>query len=133
MLQGWPTQRHDKKSAKVNQNSYYFYFEIDFVTLNPDDNGGFDRDGIHKETGTAFDKNGFDYDGYDKEGYDAEGHDKGGYDKSGFEEEGYDREGNTRDYYKIKKEEEKEYTDNCVSQTFEQEAETGLHDDYDDD
>ena len=33
----------------------------------------------------------------------------------------------------IDKEKEKEYTDNCVSQTFEQEAETGLHDDYDDD
>jgi hypothetical protein len=29
----------------------------------------------------------------------------------------------------IDKEKEKEYTDNCVSQTFEQEAETGFDDD----
>ena len=97
MIQGWPKQGHDKKSAKVNQNSYYFYFEIDFVTLNPDENRGFDEDGIHKETRTAFDKNGFDYNGYDKDGFNAEGHDNGGYDKSGFDEEGYDIEGYDRD------------------------------------
>ena len=52
-----------------------------------------------------------------------------GYDKDGYDDNGRDSEGKTREDNMIDKEKEKEYTDNCVSQTFEQEAETGFDDD----
>ena len=52
------------------------------------DKYGFDKNGMHKATGTRFNKDGFDKEGYDKEGYDKEGYDKYGYNKNGFDKDG---------------------------------------------
>ena len=100
---------------------------------------GFNNFGIHKETGTeynshgydiyGFDEDGYSSGGYDSEGYDDNGRDSEGYNKDGYDDNGRDSEGKTREDNMIDKEKEKEYTDNCVSQTFEQEAETGFDDD----
>ena len=69
---------------------------------------------------------GYDVDGFDKDGYDLAGYDSEGYDKSGYDSKGKRKADNI-----IEKEKEKEFTDNCISQTFEQVAETGFNDDKD--
>jgi len=48
----------------------------------------FDQNGIHRGTGTRYDK-----EGYDKKGYDKNGFDRNGYDIEGYDKEGYDKEG----------------------------------------
>lgn len=71
---------------------------------------GFDKNGIHRETGTMYDPRGFDskrrhqathteyapdgfnWVGIDSEGYDRDGY-KNGYDREGFNKQGWDREG----------------------------------------
>jgi hypothetical protein len=87
---------------------------------------GYDKEGFDEE---GYDKEGFAPSGHDKDGYDKEGRDSDGLDSEGYDENGSDSEGKTREDNMIDKEKEKEYTDNCVSQTFEQEAETGFDDD----
>ena len=48
----------------------------------------FDQNGIHRGTGTRYDK-----EGYDKKGLDKNGFDRNGYDIEGYDKEGYDKEG----------------------------------------
>lgn len=57
---------------------------------------GFDRYGIHRDTGTDRDEYGRDIDGYDEDGYDWDGLDRNGYDR-----EGYDIDGWTVDGYRL--------------------------------
>ncbi len=62
---------------------------------------GFNCFGIHKETGTIYDKKGYNLFGehketgtyYNKYGYDEKGYNKEGYDKNGYNWEGYNKEG----------------------------------------
>ena len=95
------------------------------------DKDGFNAGGIHEETGTEYDSSGRNKYGIDEEGFDLAGRDSKGYDKTGR-----DRFGNKREDNLIKTEAEKEFTDNCIVNHFEEEAETGLNEDgdnYDDD
>jgi len=48
----------------------------------------FNKEGIHKATGTTFNQEGFDKDGFDKLGYDQDRFNKNGYDKNGFDKNG---------------------------------------------
>jgi hypothetical protein len=52
----------------------------------------FDENGIHKGTGTRYDKNGYDKDGYDKNGY-WEHDEIHNYMKTKFSPGGYNRDG----------------------------------------
>lgn len=68
------------------------------------DRAGFNESGIHRETGTPFDKNGYnqqgyDQDGYDRKGYNAEGYNRAGYNRYGFDKDGFDLTGFDRDGY----------------------------------
>jgi len=79
------------------------------------DKNGFNRKGIHKDTGTRYGTDGYDrfwYDsdrfdrrglnrqGYrkltpvDSDGYDIYGYDEWGYDREGYHYDGYNEEGN---------------------------------------
>jgi hypothetical protein len=53
---------------------------------------GFDRNGIHKDTGTRFGKT-----GYDASGFNMYGNDRQGYGRDGFNKFGNDRDGNNFD------------------------------------
>ena len=65
---------------------------------------GFDKDGIHKSTGTEYGPDGYDRIGYNKYGFHKNGihritktkYDQEGYDVNGFGRAGYDRDGYTR-------------------------------------
>ncbi|CUT17927.1 MULTISPECIES: hypothetical protein [Candidatus Ichthyocystis] len=57
------------------------------------DNRGFDKNGVHAETGLLYDGNGLDKDGLDVEGFDSRGFDKNGFNRNGFDSSGYDRRG----------------------------------------
>ena len=50
---------------------------------------GFDRAGIHRDTGTQYDQHGLDQRGFDANGFDSEGYDRYGYGKDGFDRDGY--------------------------------------------
>lgn len=70
------------------------------------DDGGFDIDGNHCDTGTEFNPSGrtrdgsrYDSEGYDRHGYDRHGYNEEGYDCEGFNLDGYDSEGYDRDGY----------------------------------
>ena len=78
----------------------------------------FNKDGIHKLTGTEYDVDGYDEDGLDINGFDFEGYhfitkgryaptgydkygrDRCGYDKEGYDLRGFDRWGNKKGEYK---------------------------------
>lgn len=61
----------------------------------------FDEDGIHKDTGTRYNKEGFDIKGtnkdtltkFDNNGFDRHGFDRHGYDKNGYDEDGFNKKG----------------------------------------
>ena len=64
----------------------------------------FDQYGIHRDTGTKYDKDGYDIDGFDKDGYNIRGFNKydihrdtgNEYDKDGYDVDGYDKDGYNR-------------------------------------
>ena len=60
---------------------------------------GFDKDGLHKDTGTMYNPFGFDKDGYDIYGYDCDMYTKEGFGVDGFDGDGYDKDGFGRDRY----------------------------------
>ena len=71
------------------------------AALDEYDERGFNRVGVHRETGGRFDLQGYDVFGYDVRGFDADGLHRAtrsrlgpdGYDRAGFDAEGYDRAG----------------------------------------
>merc|ERR1711903_436847 len=59
--------------------------------------GGFNENGIHKDTGELYNKEGFDKSGYDEDGFDEDGFDERGFDEhlvhkngSHFDDDGFD-------------------------------------------
>ncbi|WP_092343807.1 hypothetical protein [Candidatus Ichthyocystis sparus] len=54
---------------------------------------GFDKHGVHNNTGLPYDEDGLDKNGMDIEGFDKFGFDRHGFDRHGFDSSGYDRRG----------------------------------------
>lgn len=68
------------------------------------DENGFNKHGIHRDTGTNYDnegysKKGYDRDGYDRRGFNQEGYNREGYDRQGFNKNGYDKDGYNAEGY----------------------------------
>jgi hypothetical protein len=65
---------------------------IDIDDISGNNPNTFDENGIHKGTGTRYDKNGYDKDGYDKDGYDKDGINKStgmSFDWNGIDKDGF--------------------------------------------
>ncbi len=75
------------------------------------DRRGFDKNGIHRITGTeyntkgrdicGYNQEGYHYNGFDRNGYDREGYDQGGFDHNGYNRRGHDRSGRDREGYDL--------------------------------
>ena len=79
------------RSGETNWNKEGIHRESPSIDIESHISGNpptFDQNGIHRGTGTRYDK-----EGYDKKGYDKNGFDRNGYDIEGYDKEGYDKEG----------------------------------------
>lgn len=80
---------------------------LDAAAVDTYDARGFNRAGVHRETGSRLDPDGYDVFGYDVRGFDVQGvhrathtaFDEEGFDRTGVDACGYDRAGRDADGY----------------------------------